>query len=128
ARYSLRALELEKRGDLQPELVVNSDVEHVNLEHILPQSATQTDWPQFPPDDRKLYTDRLGNLCLLQKGPNGIIGNKSWSIKRPVLKESNLILTSSTAEVDDWNAGSIIDRQRQLADLAVLAWPRDPRN
>ena len=128
ARYSLRALELEKRGDAQPELVVNSDVEHVNLEHILPQSATQAEWPQFSPDDRKLYTDRLGNLCLLQKGPNGIIGNKSWSIKRSVLKDSNLILTSSTAEADDWNVDSIVARQKQLADLAVLAWPRDPRS
>ncbi|SHT00189.1 Uncharacterized conserved protein [Mycobacteroides abscessus subsp. abscessus] len=128
ARYALRALELETRGDPEPELVVNTDVEHVNLEHILPQRATQDEWPHFAADDRKLYTDRLGNLCLLQKGPNGIIGNKSWSVKRPVLADSNLVLTSSTAENDEWTADSIETRQRALADLALLAWPRDPRS
>ncbi|MGV0646765.1 DUF262 domain-containing protein [Mycolicibacterium sp. XJ2546] len=127
ARYLLRALELEIRGEPQPELVVNSDVQQVNLEHILPQRATLDDWPQFPPDDRKLHTDRLGNLCLLQKGPNGVIGNKSWSVKRPVLEGSSLRLTSSAAEADEWNAEAIVERQRKMADLAVLAWPRDPR-
>lgn len=127
ARYLLRALELEDHGEAQPELVVNSDIQHVNLEHILPQRATQEEWPQFLPDDRKLYTDRLGNLCLLQKGPNGVIGNKSWSVKQPVLAGSSLALTSSAAEVDEWNAEAIVERQRKLADLAVLAWPREPR-
>ena len=85
ARYLLRAIETEVRGEQEPELVVNTNVEHVNLEHILPQSPKAADWAQFPADELKLWAHRLGNMCLLQKGPNGRIGNKPWDVKAPVL-------------------------------------------
>jgi hypothetical protein len=127
ARYVLRTLELERRGEPDPELVVNPDVEHVNLEHVLPKNARLTDWPQFTEDERPLFVDRIGNMCLLQKGPNGRIGNKPWSIKQPVLAASRLLLTSEAAVTTDWTKATIVARQDDLAKLAVRAWPRDPR-
>ncbi|HVE45878.1 MAG TPA: DUF262 domain-containing HNH endonuclease family protein [Acidimicrobiales bacterium] len=127
ARYVLRALELERRDVAEPELVVNPDVEKVNLEHILPKSPKATDWPQFTDDDIRAYTYRLGNLALLQKGANGRIGNKPWSTKRPILKNSQLVLTQEAAVPLDWTTDAISDRQAQLAKLAVRAWPRKPR-
>lgn len=126
SRYLLRALELASRGEPQPELVVNVDVDQVNLEHVLPKNATEEDWPQFSADDRKLLVDRLGNHCLLSKGPNGRIGNRSWSIKQPVLAASALSLTRQTAGFANWTRSSIEARQEELADLAVSVWPRTP--
>lgn len=127
ARYLLRALELQERGENEPELLVNDDVEAVNLEHILPKSAKQAVWPSFTEDEQRDYVHRLGNMCLLQRGPNGRIGNKSWATKKPILAASSLHLTASAATQADW-AKSVIDaRQVELAKLAVKAWPRLPR-
>jgi uncharacterized protein with ParB-like and HNH nuclease domain len=127
ARYVLRSLELQRRGEPDPELVVNKDVEAVNLEHILPKGARVADWPQFTAEEKSLYVDRIGNMCLLQKGPNARIGNKPWSVKQPVLARSGLLLTSEAAVAPDWTAAVIVSRQSDLAKLAVLTWPRDPR-
>lgn len=128
ARYLLRALELQERGEDEPELVVNDDVEAVNLEHILPKSAKSKDWAAFDEDDMRAYVHRLGNLCLLQKGPNGRIGNKPWPVKQPILAASGLQLTSAAAANSTWTKTVIDKRQKQLAKLAVEAWPRHPRS
>jgi hypothetical protein len=127
ARYILRALELQRRGDPEPELVVNADVEKVNLEHVLPKSPKKGDWDQFSPEDQRLYVHRIGNMALLRKGTNGRIGNKPWSIKKPILADSELILTQEAGKLVDWNATVITERQEVFGDLAVEAWPRAPR-
>lgn len=127
ARYILRTLELQERNEQQPELVVNDDIESVNLEHILPKSPREGDWGQFSEDEAKGYVYRLGNMALLQKGPNGRIGNKPWTAKKPVLQMSSLRLTQSAGGHSDWTKETIERRQQELARLAVLAWPREPR-
>ncbi|MBN9793587.1 hypothetical protein DMP17_34130 [Pseudonocardia sp. TMWB2A] len=127
ARYLLRAIETEERGEKEPELVVNSNVEHVNLEHILPQSARIADWSQFPSEELKLWAHRLGNMCLLQKGPNGRIGNKSWNVKAPVLSASKFLTTSRLGATPTWNAQAIAENQQRLAATALRVWPREPR-
>lgn len=124
SRYLLRALELANRNEPEPELVVNADVDQVNLEHVLPKNATSEEWPQFSVEQRKLLVDRLGNHCLLSKGPNGRIGNKGWIVKKPVLLGSSLTLTKSAGQLDAWSQETINARQRQMADLAVSVWPR----
>jgi hypothetical protein len=126
SRYLLRALELERAGSDEPELVVNSDVDSVNLEHILPKNAKDADWAQFTPDERRLYVDRIGNHALLQKGKNARIGNKSWAVKKPILAASQLTLTSSVAAESQWTKEAIVNRQIELAALAVKCWPREP--
>lgn len=128
SRYLLRALELHVRGESEPELVVNDDADQVNLEHIYPKNASDTDWPTFPTDDRRVWFERIGNHALLQKGPNGRIGNKPWSVKQPVLAQSKLRLTAETSVEPDWTPNEIAERQTVLADMAVEVWPREPRD
>jgi len=127
SRYLLRCLELTERGEREPELVVNDDVDLVNLEHILPKNARDEDWPTFSLEDRRSFVDRVGNHVLLKKGVNDRIGNKGWVSKRPVLAASALLLTKDVASETDWLASSIDDRQRRLAGLAIRTWPRLPR-
>jgi hypothetical protein len=68
---------------------------------------------------------RVGNLSLLAVGPNGKIGNKPWTVKKPVLEASSLTLTKLAGEYDDWNHEAITDRQAKLAELVVETWPRE---
>jgi hypothetical protein len=125
ARYYLMALERGKRGDAEPEFVPNSNEEQVNLEHVLPKRATAADWgSEFNADERREYLYRLGNLCLLQKGPNGRIGNKSFTAKKPILGKSAFVLTSEIAAESDWTRDKLKERQKGLAGLAVAVWAR----
>lgn len=124
SRYLLRALELEARGEEEPELIVNTNVDQVNLEHILPKNSTRTDWPQYTRDEARLFVGRLGNHCLLQKGPNGRLGNKPWSTKKPVFANSSLLLTRELCDQEDWTKEAIVARQEKLADMAIKVWPR----
>lgn len=126
ARYYLLALERKVQGDAEPEFVPNEDEEKVNLEHVFPRNARDEDWPAFVTVDNAEWSQRLGNLALLQKSKNAKIGNKAYSVKRPKLADSDLQLTRSIADEEDWTPGEIADRQEKLADLALEVWPREP--
>jgi Protein of unknown function (DUF1524) len=67
---------------------------------------------------------RLGNLALLQKGPNGKIGNKALALKQPTLAASSFKLTNEIGREAAWSPKEIQARQKRLADLAVSVWPR----
>lgn len=125
ARYLLIALERRSRGDEEPELVPNEDESEVNLEHILPRNPSLTDWPAFAENEVDAWAHRIGNLALLAVGPNGRIGNKPWTVKKPVLEASSLSLTNQAGSCDEWTQASITDRQQKLADLAAETWPRE---
>jgi len=124
ARYYLLALEKQNIGREEPELVPNENEEEVNLEHVLPRRATEEDWGRFTADERKDFLHRVGNLALLQKGPNGRIGNKPFSIKKPILAASDLALTKEIGGGNEWTPADIQQRQERLARLAAATWPR----
>ncbi|HVZ74230.1 MAG TPA: DUF262 domain-containing protein [Polyangia bacterium] len=124
ARYFLIALEKTLRGEDEPEFVPNANEDQVNLEHVLPKRASKADWgSSFNSDERKDYLHRLGNLALLQKGPNGLIGNKPFVDKKTVLKKSTFKLTAEVADNSDWTKEKIAERQERLAKLATRTWP-----
>jgi hypothetical protein len=123
ARYLLLGVERQLTGTKEPELVPNTDVDEVNLEHIVPQKPKAGEWPAFSAEDALVYAYRLGNMTLLQKGKNNKIGNKPWSVKKPVIAASLLKLNASIAAEADWNKAAIDKRQQQLAQLALKIWP-----
>lgn len=125
ARYMLIALEQGRIGDKEPEFVPNSNEEQVNLEHVLPKRASHADWgAAFTSDERKDYVNRLGNMALLQKGPNGRIGNKSFAAKKAILQKSKFELTKMIAAQQDWTRAAIAKRQAKLAGFGLKVWPR----
>lgn len=125
ARYYLRALERQAQGTPEPEFVPNSNEDEVNLEHVLPIRASAADWGySFSADERRDYVHRLGNLSLLQKGPNGRIGNKPFAAKKSILAKSAFTLTAEIGRERDWTKTQIRNRQERLAVLAVRVWPR----
>jgi hypothetical protein len=122
ARYMLLAIEREMRGDKQPELVPNRNVDEVNLEHILPQRPKAGEWPSFSSEEAQVYAYRLGNMTLLPKGTNNKIGNKPWADKKPVLAASTYELNKKPGTVGDWTKAFIDHRQAEMAEIALKVW------
>ena len=122
ARYYLRALESQEKGDKSPELVPVDNPEIVNLEHILPQRPSSL-WNHISEEDRAAYTNRIGNLALLKTRINTEAGNDSFNYKKRFYKQSEYIFTSRLAQHDNWTTSEISLRQAELAKLAVKTWP-----
>jgi hypothetical protein len=123
ARYLLYCIERKLGNQKEPELLPNENVDEVNLEHVLPQKAKQVDWPNFQPETVSIYAYRLGNMTLLQKGPNGKIGNKPWAVKHPVLSQSNFKLNTIFKAASGWDQQAIEARQMHFSGLAPAVWP-----
>ena len=121
ARYYLIVLEKCFNGNIQPELVPNSDTTAVNLEHILPKNPDSS-W-RLTEDKVKALYNRIGNLALLSSRLNSEIGNSSFEHKKLTYLNSSFNLTKLIYETDNWNEEKILTRQEQLANLAVRAWP-----
>ncbi len=122
ARLLLAALERKLEGTAQPELVPNENVDDVNLEHVLPKRGKIEDWPKYKNDEISFYSLRLGNMTLLKEKDNSRIGNKSFAVKAPALKKSNLKLNSVFRKANDWTKKDIDNRQAEMAILALSVW------
>jgi hypothetical protein len=124
ARYYLRGLELQERGDPQPENVPNDDQTDITLEHVLPEDPKPGEWTQFSAEDKEQFTYRLGNMALLKRSENsGNAGNEEFSIKKPSYADSTFLLTKQLASLAVWDVAAIIARQKRLAEIAAKAWP-----
>jgi hypothetical protein len=126
ARYFLLAIERSLRGESEPELVPNRDGNVLNLEHILPRSAIEKEWPDFEAEQRTLFINRLGNMALLQRSANTRLSNGPFKRKRDILKGSNLLLTRDAAAYESWTPAVINQRQQTMARIALESWPRFP--
>lgn len=121
ARYYLKAIENYHRGEDNPELLVNTNPDSVNLEHILPEKPNRN-WPDFTEDDINSYVKRIGNLTLMKTKENSEFKNSSFTVKKKRYKESEIWVTSTIANYDDWTIESIKKRQNELAELAIKTW------
>ncbi|MDE0312045.1 MAG: DUF262 domain-containing protein [Caldilineaceae bacterium] len=122
ARYYLRSLEMAAKREPTPWFIPNDDRQTINLEHVLPQRP-QDNWPMFDDEAVKLYAKRIGNLALLLAKSNSDLKSASFAEKREVYKKSPYKLTSQIADVPSWTETTIVERQKDLADLALRAWP-----
>ena len=122
ARYYLRALELQSKGQDEPELIPSEDEQSVNLEHILPENPEDF-WPDIDAEIASAYYRRIGNMVILQAKKNSMVGNSTFSDKKVILKDSDYTLTAEVSNNNKWGAKEISDRQKRLAKLAVQTWP-----
>lgn len=129
ARYILTELEIVKREPGRTtELTPTPDPEILNLEHVLPKNPSQA-WKDVLSDDKDILKDckyRLGNLCLLDKSVNRQGAAAGFKTKVKTYISSELILTNTISNYSKWNRESINNRQREMAELAIKAWPINP--
>ncbi|NMC60317.1 MAG: DUF262 domain-containing protein [Candidatus Methanofastidiosa archaeon] len=121
ARYYLAAIENHKRDKEHPELIVNLDPDSVNLEHILPENP-ENNYPNFTEEQHAAYYKRIGNLTLMKTKENNDFKSSKFSDKKTKYAESELWITNSLCEYDDWTMQKINERQSLLAELAVNTW------
>lgn len=122
SRYYLRALELKRKDDPEPEYVPTDEETTINLEHILPENP-QGNWPEFDDETALAYYRRLGNLVILQAKRNSKMGNASFEDKKLVFAKSAYLLTHEVSVEATWGIEQINQRQQRLAELAVKTWP-----
>ncbi|MES9950566.1 MAG: DUF262 domain-containing protein [Candidatus Thiodiazotropha sp.] len=115
ARYILRALEHDLRTT--EELQV-APPDKVHVEHIYPQT------PQAGErlTNHSQIIDRLGNLTLLSKRLNVTIRNSPFPDKKPYYNKSELLLTNSLVQHEEWNSEKIDARQLRLSERAPEIW------
>jgi Protein of unknown function DUF262/Protein of unknown function (DUF1524) len=111
------------------------------IEHIFPRTPSQKATEEFGEFVDSNVTERLGNLALVEKSINASLGQRAYSEKRPVYKESQLLLTRSLSErpkvgvntkidmavadldpFDTWNEAAVATRQQKLTVLAREIW------
>ncbi len=121
ARYYLRVIQMQADGAMNSQYVPNAG-EQVTLEHIMPINPGPA-WVNISTEDAKAYCNRLGNQALLDANVNSKLGNVAYDVKKPALSLSPFSLTKEAAVHQQWGPTEIGDRQKRLADLAILAWP-----
>ena len=123
----------------------------LEIEHIRPQKPREGRWPAFDkPGMETEYTQRLGNLTLLEKPLNTAVGNEGFDKKLEAYRDSKIMLTraigdprvfgkntslqqalglladenAGAKQVDakGWASAEIDARQRSLGKLARAVW------
>lgn len=71
----------------------------LEIEHILPQKPLAGQWPPFDrPDQEAEYTQRLGNLTLLEKPLNTAVGREGVDKKLEAYRDSKIMLTRAIGD------------------------------
>lgn len=120
ARYILR--NIEAKSQEQPS---GMDDATVSIEHILPENAPASWEASFSPEEQEIYTHRLGNLALLEPKKNRTADTNLFAEKVSDYQQSNHCLTRDLAQLTEWNATTLRQRQEKMADYAVQIWRVD---
>lgn len=117
-RYLLSQIEMRERATEELEIAASNKV---HVEHIYPQKPLPNEaWPNH---DRAI--NRLGNLTLLSARLNTSIRNGNFEAKKPSYEQSEVLMTSTLAKLDEWNFERVEARQKELASVAPLIWSMD---
>jgi hypothetical protein len=110
------------------------------IEHILPRNPSPQSLEEFGGLATPEVVQLLGNLVLVEKSINASLGNRPYSQKRDVYRQSQLLLTRSLTDrprvgntrIDSavaglptyevWTEQSIRSRQNFLSTLARRVW------
>lgn len=98
-----------------------------SLEHTLPQSLTEDNWPcvsSLNTEERERFIFSLGNFFITSPSNNASFGNKKWSEKKLGYLADNMfdILSDSDycyKEVDTWDLEVIQKREELIIDKFV---------
>ena len=121
ARFIITAIANDIQGS--GELEVLDDETKVTLEHIMPKTRSEH-WLDAAEseDEYSDYVNRLGNMALLEKTKNRGIGNASFSDKKKIFAESDIVITNNLMGLDSWTVSEIANRQEAFANSAIKVW------
>lgn len=119
AKYILCRLEEDMTG--RP---CDPDTDPATIEHILPENPADVWCAAFPKDKWEGNVYRLGNLALLESGPNRTVGNAEYDQKRDAYAASMYATTKKIAAdaPEQWTPELLEARQQLMARRAVHVW------
>lgn len=107
-----------------------------SVEHIMPQSTTEQDWPLTLPENvddstrqaivttRDVLKHTFGNLTLVTGPMNSTLSNRAFAVKQQDLNgHSILMLNKYFAHCTTWDETAIRARGAHLFALAQQIWP-----
>lgn len=127
ARYVL--LRLDELMANNPGVTYEHDI--VSIEHVLPRNpAAGSSWMKlFSEDDRKAWTDRLGNLLLLNHRKNSQANNREFGRKKSTYFNSKgsaiFALTTDVLKHEEWTPTVLAERQAYLTQKLIAEWGLD---
>ncbi len=95
------------------------DLSQITLEHISAQNPDDVDIEMRP----LMHT--VGNLTLLGEEENIRARNRNFMNKRDILNASNLRLNRELAELEEWSAEKVTDRQNEIIQQAMRVFSLD---
>lgn len=119
ARYILWKLELDADTSSKP-----LDEDGFSIEHILPESPSDSWQDNFSDDEIEEMVYRIGNLTPLEPKLNRQISNEVYSIKREEYQKSDYALTRNIL-AENWTSNAIANRQERLSRRAAYIWKSD---
>ncbi|WP_341322199.1 DUF262 domain-containing HNH endonuclease family protein [Solibacillus sp. FSL H8-0523] len=121
-RYILREIYNYENKD---EVKVFEDAQHVNLEHILPQTPNKSsEWHAIfaVEEEREKYTHSIGNMTVLLGTKNSSGGNQAFDVKKEIYKTSAIKHNHQIAELLIWNKQAIDSRVDNLYTAFLKIW------
>ena len=121
-RYILREIYNYENKD---EVKVFEDAQHVNLEHILPQTPNKTsEWHKIftVEEEREKYTHSIGNMTVLLGTKNSSGGNQAFDVKKEIYKTSAIKHNHQIAALPTWNQEAIDRRLDSLYTAFLKIW------
>jgi len=115
---------LGKIEENNTKVAVNFRDSKISIEHILPQTLSDT-WKHELGNDyeniHKKYLNNIGNLILTEF--NGEIGNKPFADKKEKLKTSSLNFRLDIINRDSWTAKDIEEHGKNMIDWFLQTFP-----
>ncbi len=111
---------------------VTYDHSIISIEHVLPQNPSpDSAWvATFTAEDRARWTNRLGNLLLLNRRKNAQANNRDFAVKKAryfatTSGSAVFALTTQVLAQDDWTPAVIEQRQAELVGVLSKEWELD---
>lgn len=102
------------------------DESRLSVEHLLPENPGDPWLEVFDPAEVARWTERLGNLALVEPHLNRAVGNQPWADKRVELQKSAVPSTREVAlQYEEWTPEAIERRQQEMASRAAACWRLD---
>lgn len=102
------------------------DLSKLNIEHIMPQTPNDY-WIKYTNGDRQEYDmqiNRIGNLTLVSKIDNSVMGNSNFEKKKKVLEDTlHINMNKEIYEKEEWTVNEIDNRTNKIIDLLIQAYP-----
>lgn len=130
----LRTQTKTERNKISWEELIDPPIDHVTVEHIYPQKATDASWTMafgaFTPREKKILRHSLGNLLPLSRAKNSSLQNKSFELKKAEREKFigfhyGSLSENEVARETSWNAVTILTRGTNLLKFAQKRWNLD---